>query len=220
MTNMNRTILSNHYLIQRTVKSICRTGKRITMSVCLIVSLILEVFFVREYLQRFISTMEQEIMSSDLKSAQINLDGNQILIMQFSLVRDILSFLVIIMGAYLLFDFRNKFSLIKISNKEDVETKIYLGVSPKYVLRELLLKNLFSYMFGLFFSYVVCVCINMKLLSSLNSILPYIVGVRGRTSIFFSMLLLIFFLLILLIIVSVLIEFSSMHKFRRTFSFY
>ncbi len=51
---------------------------------------------------------------------------------------------------------------MKVINKEDVQTKIFLGVHPKYVLKELLMRNLFVYMEGFLLSYIICICINLK----------------------------------------------------------
>lgn len=84
MINVGPTILSNLYLVRRSIKSAYKVGIRYVVSITIIGILFFECVFLQLYLQRFIQIMEQEIMSSNLKSAQLSLDGNQFLIMQIS----------------------------------------------------------------------------------------------------------------------------------------
>lgn len=220
MTNFRPIILSNLYLIRRSLRSASKSGIRHMVSIILVGIVYFECIFFQQYLQQFIRAMEQEITKGDLRTAQMSLDGNQLLIMQFSLGRDIFSFLIVIIIIYILFDFRNKFSLIKEFEREDVKTRLYLGVYPKYVIRELLLKNVFLYMKGLLFSCVICIFIDMRLVRSFNSILPYNITADGKNAIWLSMLRLMFAIFIGLGIYSILIEFTSIQRFKRTFSFY
>lgn len=220
MINMGTTILSNIYLIRRSVKSAYKSGFRYLISIAIVGIIYFECVFVQQYLQKFIHIMEQEIMSGDLKSAQISLDGNKLLIMQFSLGRDIFSFLILVISIYLLLDFRNKLSIIKMIDKENIETKIYLGVHPKHVLKELLLKTFFIYMSGLILACVICILININLVASLNSILPYDVQKGDRNSIFLSMFLSILVISIIIAIYSMLIKYTSIRRFKRNFSLY
>ncbi|WP_206853874.1 hypothetical protein [Candidatus Enterococcus mangumiae] len=220
MINVGPTILSNLYLVKRSFESARKTGFRYIVSIIIIGILFLECVFLQLYLQRLIQVMEQEIMSADLKSAQLSLNGNQFLIIQISFGRDILSFLIVIISIYILFDFRNKMSLIKAIDRIDVETKIYLGIHPKYVLREFLLKNFFIYMLGLSLSYVLSILLNMKLVSLFNSILPYDIQVNHRNSIFLSIGLFILMISIVLAFYIIVLEFISIQRFKRTFSLY
>lgn len=220
MINVGPTILSNLYLIRRSIGSVYKVGIRYVVSITIIGILFFECVFLQLYLQGFIQIMEQEIMSSDLKSAQLSLDGNQFLIMQISFGRDILSFLIVIISIYILFDFRNKILLFKVIDRTDVETKIYLGIQPKYILRELLLKNFFIYIIGLSLSYIICIFLNMKLVSLFNSILPYDLQEHYRNSIFFSMVFFMLILSIVLVFYTIIIEFISIQRFKRTFSLY
>ena len=165
------------------MKSASKMGIRNIISILIVGIIYLECIFFSNTFNGFIHTMEQELIDTD----QIGLNSNTFLIMQISVGRDIISLLIITITIYILFDFRNKFLLMKVINKEDVQTKIFLGVHPKYVLKELLMRNLFVYMEGFLLSYIICICIDLKLISSLNSILPYAVYPYDRSAIFFSM---------------------------------
>lgn len=216
MIKVSPTILSNFYLIRRSVKSASKMGIRNIISILIVGIIYLECIFFQQYIQRFIHIMEQELIDTD----QIGLNSNTFLIMQISVGRDIISLLIITITIYILFDFRNKFLLMKVINKEDVQTKIFLGVHPKYVLKELLMRNLFVYMEGFLLSYIICICINLKLTSSLNSILPYAVYPYDRNAIFFSMFLFLLVVVLILAFFSILIECVSIKKFKRTYSLY
>ncbi|MDB1678316.1 hypothetical protein PMU79_01805 [Enterococcus durans] len=216
MIKVAPTILSNFYLIRRSMKSASKMGIRNIISILIVGIIYLECIFFQQYIQRFIHTMEQELIDTD----QIGLNSNTFLIMQISVGRDIISLLIITITIYILFDFRNKFLLMKVINKEDVQTKIFLGVHPKYVLKELLMRNLFVYMEGFLLSYIICICIDLKLISSLNSILPYAVYPYDRSAIFFSMFLFLLVVVLILAFFSILIECVSIKKFKRTYSLY
>ncbi len=216
MIKVAPTILSNFYLIRRSMKSASKMGIRNIISILIVGIIYLECIFFQQYIQRFIHIMEQELIDTD----QIGLNSNTFLIMQISVGRDIISLLIITITIYILFDFRNKFLLMKVINKEDVQTKIFLGVHPKYVLKELLMRNLFVYMEGFLLSYIICICINLKLTSSLNSILPYAVHPYDRNAIFFSMFLFLLVVVLILVFFSILIECVSIQKFKRTYSLY
>ncbi|MEQ7034394.1 hypothetical protein ABQE28_08935 [Enterococcus durans] len=216
MIKVAPTILSNFYLIRRSMKSASKMGIRNIISILIVGIIYLECIFFQQYIQRFIHTMEQELIDTN----QIGLNSNTFLIMQISVGRDIISLLIITITIYILFDFRNKFLLMKVINKEDVQTKIFLGVHPKYVLKELLMRNLFVYMEGFLLSYIICICIDLKLISSLNSILPYAVYPYDRNAIFFSMFLFLLVVVLILAFFSILIECVSIKKFKRTYSLY
>ncbi|MCU9791875.1 hypothetical protein N4807_10195 [Enterococcus faecalis] len=202
------------------MKSAHKTGFRNIISLVIVGIIYLQCVFFQQYLQRFIHVIDQEIAVGDLKSAQLSLDSNQFLTMQISMGRDIMSLLIITIGFYILFDFRNKFLLMKVLNKKDVETKIFLGVCPRYVVKELLLKNLFLYTEVFLLSYIVCVCIGIKLISLFNDMLPYDISSYDRNTIFLSMFIFMIAILFGLTIISLLVEITTMQKFKRTFSFY
>ncbi|MDT2757798.1 hypothetical protein P7G51_10435 [Enterococcus asini] len=216
MTKLVPAILSNLYLVRRSVKKANHWGVRHLLAIFIVVSIFLECVFFKHYLKELVvKIIAQETQTNSFNEVQ-NLQLNQAWYMPFSLAQNVFSVLILLVGIYLLFDYRNKFSLMKTIQKADNQTKLYLGVDARYVIREMLLKNFFIYLEGFVLSLLISFMLNKKLLLQLNALLPYQLSQNGQGNVLWAMAFSLLILLGFLLIFSLLLELIHVQKVKKS----
>lgn len=172
MTKLVPTISANLYLLKRSVKKVNQWGFRHLLSIVIGSLIFHQCVFFQHYLNELLNVINHKNQASSLNELQ-NLQSNQALLMPLSLGKDGSSLLGLLVAVYFLFDYRNKFSLLKIMEKEDNLTKLYLGAKGNYIIREMLLKNFWIYLEGFVLSFFISFFLNRNFLSQLNELLPY-----------------------------------------------
>jgi len=218
MTKLVPTISANLYLLKRSVKKANQWGLKHLLSIVIGSLIFLQCVFFQHYLNELLNVISQKNQASSLNELQ-NLQSNQALLMPLSLGKDISFLLGLLVAVYFLFDYRNKFSLLKIMEKEDNLTKLYLGAKGNYIIRELLLKNFWIYLEGFVLSFFISFFLNRNFLSQLNELLPYQLSPHSKQVVLGTTASSLLTLLGLLSLFSMLLELIHTQKIKKSGAF-
>lgn len=214
MTKSAPIISANIALVRRSLKVTNRPISSQLFARGIVFFIFFECLFFKGYLNELIKAIDLNNQENSLNDLQNSLQTNQALVLPLSLGKDALSVLILALGLYLLFEYRNKYLLMKTIKKEDNATKLYLGIEPKYIVREMLLINFFSCLESGLIALILSLLLSKPLLGNFNEFFPYQISLPSQYSIFLSLVWALLLLIVALLLLSRLFEVITVHKIK------